>query len=312
MIPNLRGLLLVVMAAGAAAQNRAPSGTGGFVGSNACKICHADIWLNFYKNPHFKSMASGKEPPEPHRLRRLPRAGRSARGSARRQEPPSRAHSRLMPQAGARSLPDLPRARFSKGQHPPLGAHPGRCGLHHLPFHPPFAHAQVPAGQKADASCATAATPASARSLKCPRKHRVNEGFMECSDCHNPHGAFAPTWRMSDRPAHGGAGVGQRRACLKCHVDKRGPFVYEHPPVRVEGCEICHFPARLDQRRACCGGRWCLRCAWDATTAAASGTRNNGVPIQTSQHNLLDPRYQHCTTCHVRIHGSNTDEYFLR
>ena len=33
-----------------------------------------------------------------------------------------------------------------------------------------------------------------------PSKHRVNEGFMECSDCHNPHGAFAPTWRMGQRP----------------------------------------------------------------------------------------------------------------
>jgi hypothetical protein len=30
--------------------------------------------------------------------------------------------------------------------------------------------------------------------------------------------------------------------CVKCHTDKRGPFVFEHPPVRVEGCEICHMP----------------------------------------------------------------------
>ena len=33
-----------------------------------------------------------------------------------------------------------------------------------------------------------------------PSKHRVNEGFMQCPDCHNPHGAFAPTWRMGQRP----------------------------------------------------------------------------------------------------------------
>src|SRR3989440_4334904 len=37
---------------------------GGFAGSSVCKTCHADIWLNFYKNPHFKSIASGKETPE--------------------------------------------------------------------------------------------------------------------------------------------------------------------------------------------------------------------------------------------------------
>jgi hypothetical protein len=51
------------------AQNQAspPSpapAASGFVGSNACKTCHADVWLNFYKNPHFKSIASGDQPPE--------------------------------------------------------------------------------------------------------------------------------------------------------------------------------------------------------------------------------------------------------
>jgi hypothetical protein len=32
----------------------------------------------------------------------------------------------------------------------------------------------------------------------------------------------------------------------------------------------------------------------------------------TATHNLADPRYQNCTTCHVRIHGSNSDANFLR
>src|SRR5215813_3744143 len=36
----------------------------GYAGSNACKTCHADLWFNFYKNAHFKSIASGKEAPE--------------------------------------------------------------------------------------------------------------------------------------------------------------------------------------------------------------------------------------------------------
>src|SRR5215470_11906442 len=37
---------------------------GGFVGSTVCKTCHPDVWLNFNKNPHFKSIAYGKEVPE--------------------------------------------------------------------------------------------------------------------------------------------------------------------------------------------------------------------------------------------------------
>src|SRR5712671_398402 len=36
----------------------------GFVGSTTCRTCHPDVWLNFYRNPHYKSVASGKEPPE--------------------------------------------------------------------------------------------------------------------------------------------------------------------------------------------------------------------------------------------------------
>jgi ferredoxin len=27
---------------------------------------------------------------------------------------------------------------------------------------------------------------------------------------------------------------------------------------------------------------------------------------------MADPRYQNCTTCHVKIHGSNADARFLR
>ena len=49
-------LLFLLMAAATGAQD--------FVGSNVCKTCHANIWQNFYKNPHFKSIASGKETPE--------------------------------------------------------------------------------------------------------------------------------------------------------------------------------------------------------------------------------------------------------
>ena len=30
--------------------------------------------------------------------------------------------------------------------------------------------------------------------------------------------------------------------CFKCHGDKRGPFVFEHAPVKLEGCATCHEP----------------------------------------------------------------------
>ena len=75
-----------------------------------------------------------------------------------------------------------------------------------------------------------------------PFKHRVNEGAMDCTDCHNPHGTALATWRTAHSPRMVSHGLGNDIACTKCHSDKRGPFVHEHPPVRVEGCPACHNP----------------------------------------------------------------------
>jgi hypothetical protein len=53
----------------------------------------------------------------------------------------------------------------------------------------------------------------------------------------------------------------------------------------------------------------CLECHNGAGTF---GIQNTGVFAQSSSHNMLDPKYQKCTLCHVRIHGSNADPTFLR
>jgi DmsE family decaheme c-type cytochrome len=145
-----------------------------------------------------------------------------------------------------------------------------------------------------------------------PSKHRVNEGFMQCSDCHNPHGSFDATWKMGQKPRMMEQALDTESPCLKCHMDKRGPFVYEHAPVRVEGCETCHSPhgsmnAKLLRRPVVF--TLCLECHNGAT---GFGTRNDGVPLQSSKHNMLDPKFQKCTTCHIAIHGSNSEGFFLR
>jgi DmsE family decaheme c-type cytochrome len=144
-----------------------------------------------------------------------------------------------------------------------------------------------------------------------PSHHRVNEGFMQCTDCHNPHGSFAALSGSGLHPTMVERAFDTDPPCLKCHVDKRGPFVYEHPSVRVEGCQSCHNPhgstnAKLLTRPVVF--TLCLECH----NGGGTGTRNMGVDIQTARHNLLDPKFQKCTTCHVKIHGSNADQYFLR
>jgi DmsE family decaheme c-type cytochrome len=65
-----------------------------------------------------------------------------------------------------------------------------------------------------------------------PSHHPIIEGKIKCSDCHNPHGALTPA--MVKQPTI-------NDQCYSCHADKRGPYVFNHPPVE-ENCATCHNP----------------------------------------------------------------------
>jgi DmsE family decaheme c-type cytochrome len=120
---------------------------------------------------------------------------------------------------------------------------------------------------------------------------------------------------MAQSPRMVDQSLNTEQPCIRCHVDKRGPFAYEHPPVRVEGCNICHSPhgsmnAKLLRRPVVF--TICLECHNGAPMFGTRPSTNQGVVLQSSRHNMLDPKFQKCTTCHVMIHGSNADQYFLR
>ena len=66
-----------------------------------------------------------------------------------------------------------------------------------------------------------------------PSHHPIIENKMKCSDCHNPHGALTPGDAAATRRVNA--------QCTSCHADKRGPFVFSHPPVD-ENCLTCHNP----------------------------------------------------------------------
>jgi predicted CXXCH cytochrome family protein len=132
-----------------------------------------------------------------------------------------------------------------------------------------------------------------------PFHHRVLEGQIKCYDCHNPHGGF----EMKQTRLAVGADV----PCLKCHTNKQGPFVFEHAPLKVEGCAICHNPhgsanPRLLKRSQV--RQLCLECH--------SNIFAIGAPDTPSFHNQATVRFQNCSTCHSRIHGSNVSNRFFR
>jgi DmsE family decaheme c-type cytochrome len=137
-----------------------------------------------------------------------------------------------------------------------------------------------------------------------PNHHKLPEGAMSCVDCHNPHGSI--------RPAMAQTFAANEPGCLNCHGDKRGPFTFEHGPVRFEGCAACHEPhgsanprmlARPEVRLLC------LECHANLPSVNTTGTI--GV-VPPAFHDLRSPRYQNCTVCHQKVHGSYVDRNLLR
>jgi predicted CXXCH cytochrome family protein len=132
-----------------------------------------------------------------------------------------------------------------------------------------------------------------------PFRHKVLEGAMKCSDCHNPHGGFEQKQAKLS--------IGADAACIKCHSDKQGPFVFEHAPVKTEGCAACHTPhgsANPKMLKRSQVRQLCLECHSSITVQLA--------PDVPSFHNQAVLRYQNCTICHASIHGSNTNKDFFR
>jgi DmsE family decaheme c-type cytochrome len=131
-----------------------------------------------------------------------------------------------------------------------------------------------------------------------PFHHKVDEGLVQCSDCHDPHGTFEKKGLKS--------ATQQDAVCVKCHTETAGPFVYEHDVVKTEGCIACHTPhggpnPRLLNRANV--NTICLQChspSMNFTTLAPLGPAHN----QAAQ-------YQSCTICHTSIHGSNTSSVFF-
>jgi DmsE family decaheme c-type cytochrome len=301
--------IIVGFAAAVSAQTT-PAPKSPFIGSTVCKGCHPDVWLNFFKNAHFKSIASGKETPEKTGCEGCHGPGREhVEGMGKKTA--IRAFS-VMPQKQALEAcltchsKDLSRANIQHSQHTDAGVVCTNCHSIHKSPAPKFLLAK----QQTEL-CYTCHNDVRAQ-FSMPFKHRVNEGAVQCTDCHNPHGTFSPNWRMGARPRLVDQKLGNEEPCLRCHANYRGPFVFEHAAIRVDGCESCHNPhgstnAKMLKRPVVF--TVCLECHNGAGTF---GRENTGVFLTPSNHNLLDPRYQRCTTCHVRIHGSNSDAFFLR
>lgn len=281
-----------------------------FIGPQACRACHSAQTNEFFRNPHFKSqVAKGLEKAQvscegchgPGR-KHVQAGGGKASIMAFSEMTPKQALDRCL----TCHSKDLSRGNIHRSSHTQADVACTSCHSIHKSETP-----KALLAKQQTQLCYSCHQDVKAQ-FSMPFKHRVNEGSVQCSDCHNPHGAPAATWRMSSRPRMMQHAQANEEPCLNCHADKRGPFQFEHAAVRVDGCESCHSPhgstnARLLKRPLVF--TLCLECH---SGAGNFGRQGDGIKQTPSFHNMTDPRYQNCTACHVRIHGSNSDPRFLR
>jgi DmsE family decaheme c-type cytochrome len=130
--------------------------------------------------------------------------------------------------------------------------------------------------------------------------HPIPEGKIECTNCHNPHGTATAGMLVRDSVPE---------TCYQCHAEKRGPFLWEHIPVREE-CTNCHDPHGTNHLRLLVAKVpfLCQRCHSD--------TRHPGTLYDQSAVSSFSNRIviRACSNCHQNIHGSNhpSGKYFLR
>jgi DmsE family decaheme c-type cytochrome len=115
--------------------------------------------------------------------------------------------------------------------------------------------------------------------------HPVREGRMDCASCHNPHGS-TPALLVRNT---------LNETCTTCHSEKRGPFLWEHAPVR-ESCTNCHTPHGSTHRTLLIrkDSFLCLSC------------HSYGGHINLPRYNRVSNPYgSGCVNCHITTHGSN-------
>ena len=128
----------------------------------------------------------------------------------------------------------------------------------------------------------------------------VGGNGLNCADCHNPHGSAGPKQIRA---------LTTNELCMNCHADKRGPFLWEHSPVR-ENCVTCHDAHGSNNPRMLVSRPpfLCNRCH-DASRHPSQ--LRDGTDLKVSEVRLMN---RSCVNCHSQIHGSNhpSGKMFLR
>lgn len=279
---------------------QAPTSTATYVGDSACATCHEAAAAGYNRTPHHRAV-------DP----RTPAAAKSCETC----HGPASEHIADPVNKSLKKFKTLPAEQVNAtcttchnrgehvlwdgSQHESRGLACTSCHSIHTP--------KLATGQLKDTTqiqlCATCHRD---KASKVDRSGHmpVREGKMQCSTCHNVHGATnVKLLRKGDSIAE---------LCTTCHADKRGPYLWEHAPSR-DGCVTCHDPHGSSNERMLVAKQpiLCQRChvatrhpstVYDAATVGAGA--NPSVRIYS----------RGCVECHSAIHGSNhpSGQRFIR
>jgi len=94
--------------------------------------------------------------------------------------------------------------------------------------------------------------------------------------------------------------------CYECHTEKRGPFLWEHAPVR-EDCTTCHDPHGSNHEKLLVAKNpyICQRCHLN-TRHPGSLYDGSNVSVAGDPFGASNRAVEHaCKNCHQNVHGSN-------
>lgn len=273
------------------------------VGSEACKECHEDQYASWQRTVHGRAAAGPEVTPVQAGCESCHGPGSLHAAAGGDEKDPGFKTIRRLDRMTADASSQVCQQCHSTGDqffwesstHAARGIACVKCHSAHAPKDPGGA-AMLAAQRPSDLcqKCHLAKKFNSSKSAHMP----IREGGMECTGCHTPHGSAAPKMLKA-------ATINE--TCEPCHADKRGPFLWEHAPVR-ENCANCHEPHGANNDKLLTSRRplLCQKChvmnrhpasLYDFPDLASNRLNNRS-----------------CTNCHSQIHGSNhpSGNWFFR
>lgn len=263
------------------------TGDAGYVGSEKCKECHEDIAATHADSLHAKAWSGKGEGygcetchgPAGNHVNNPSRETIISFGKESKQDAEAQSAQCLSCHSASKEL-----AMWDMGQHKKNDVACSTCHSVHKAAKPKVSDPET---------CFTCHKDIRSLANKFSH-HPIIEGKIKCGDCHNTHGTLSHGMIRAENV---------NQLCYKCHPDKRGPYMWEHPPVE-ENCIICHDThgskdAKLMREKV---PNICEDCHdWSRHPGTPYDAKNGFTGSAPSNRMFA----RSCNNCHTNIHGSN-------